>query len=76
MAIKVMKRTTNNGIRYCISGLTFDQMFRIKNAMYAEEGKMKAISRGEVKDIPEMKADFERFAADARAVAVAVNHGI
>lgn len=48
-------------------------MFRIKNAMYAEAEKMKAISQGEVKDIPQMKADFERFAEDARAVATAVS---
>lgn len=76
MAIKVTKRATNEGPRYSISGLTFDQMFRIKNAMYAEAEKMKAISQGEVKDIPQMKADFDRFAEDARAVAGAVNAGI
>ena len=73
MAIKVTKRATNKGPRYSISGLTFDQMFRIKNAMYAEAEKMKAISQGEVKDIPQMKADFERFAEDARTVATAVS---
>ena len=73
MAIKVTKRATTDGPRYSISGLTFDQMFRIKSAMYAEEEKMKAISQGEAKDIPQMKADFERFAGDARAVATAVH---
>lgn len=73
MAVKVTKRATNEGPRYSISGLTFDQMFRIKSAMFAEEEKMKAISRDEVKDIPQMKADFERFAEDARAVATAVS---
>ena len=76
MAIKVTKRATNDGPGYSISGLTFDQMFRIKNAMYAEAEKMKAISEGEVKDIPQMKADFERFAEDALAVARAVSSGI
>lgn len=76
MAIKVTRRATNDGSRYSISGLTFDQMFRIKTAMYAEAEKMKAISEGEVKDIPQMKEDFERFAEDARAVARAVNSGI
>lgn len=74
--IKVTKRATNNGPRYAISGLTFDQIFRIKSAMYAEADKMKAISENEVKDIPQMKADFERFAEDARAVAKAVASGI
>lgn len=76
MTIKVTKRATNDGPSYSISGLTFDQMFRIKNAMLAEAERMKAISEGEVKDIPQMKADFERFAEDARAVARAVNSGI
>lgn len=76
MAVKVTKRATNDGPSYSISGLTFDQMFRIKNAMLAEAEKMKAISEGEVKDIPQMKADFERFAEDARAVARAVSSGI
>lgn len=76
MAIKVTRRATNDGSRYSISGLTFDQMFRIKSAMYAEAEKMKAISEGEVKDIPQMKADFERFAEDALAVARAVGSGI
>jgi len=76
MAIKVTRRATNDGSRYSISGLTFDQMFRIKSAMYAEAEKMKAISEGEVKDIPQMKADFERFAEDALAVARAVGPGI
>ena len=76
MAIKVTRRAANDGSRYSISGLTFDQMFRIKSAMYAEAEKMKAISEGEVKDIPQMKADFERFAEDALAVARAVGSGI
>lgn len=76
MAIKVTRRATNDGTSYSIFGLTFDQMFRIKSAMYAEAEKMKAISEGEVKDIPQMKADFERFAEDALAVARAVGSGI
>jgi hypothetical protein len=44
MAVKVTKRTTSEGVRYSISGLTFSQLFRIKNAMYAEEKKMKEIA--------------------------------
>lgn len=74
--IKVTKRATNDGPRYAISGLNFYQMSRIKSAMYAEADKMKAISENEVKDIPQMKADFEQFAEDARAVAKAVASGI
>ena len=44
MAIKVTKRATNDGARYSISGLTFDQLFRIRQAMCAEEEKMKGIA--------------------------------
>ena len=71
MAVKVTRLDSNDGPKYSISGLTFDQMVRIKNAMYAEADKMK-----EVCDIPDMKADFERFAEDALAVARAVSSGI
>lgn len=74
MAIRVTKRATNEGPRYSISGLTFDQMFRIKNAMYAEAEKMKAIAEDEVRDIPQMRAEFEGYADDALAVATAVQH--
>jgi len=77
MGIKVTKRTTNDGVRYSISGLTFDQMFRIKNAMYAEAEKMKAISEEMAScDERQMQKDFERFAQDALAVAGAVSTGI
>ena len=76
MALEVTKRATNDGDRYSIYGLTFDQMFRIKNALYAEAEKMKAISENEVKDIPQMRSDFLRYAEDARTVAEAVNLGI
>ena len=72
MAIRINRQQTYDGRRYTITGLTFDQLFRIKHAMLAEAEKMRAISQGEAKDDPHMKARFEEFAADARAVAVAV----
>ena len=77
MALEVTKRATNDGDRYSISGLTFNQMFRIKNAMYAEAEKMKAISE-EMASIgtPMMQREFVGYAEDARTVADAVNVGI
>ncbi len=77
MEIKVTKRTTNDGVRYSISGLTFDQMFRIKSAMFAEAEKMKAISE-EMASVgtPQIQREFVGFAKDARTVAVAVADGI
>lgn len=71
MAVKVTKRQTNDGPRYSISGLTFGQLFRIKNAMFEEEKRMKAI----VAEFPSLKEDFEEFARDARTVAIAANGG-
>lgn len=76
MAVRVIKRTTNEGVRYSISGLTFDQMFRIKNAMYAEAEKMKAISEEFSTEDEKMGKEFERFSKDALAVAEAVSIGI
>ena len=76
MAVKVTKRTTNEGVRYSISGLTFDQMFRIKNAMYAEAKKMKAIAEGEMQDYARLQEEFKQYAKDALSVAEAVNLGI
>lgn len=74
--IKVTKRTTNDGVRYSISGLTFDQMFRIKNAMYAEAEKMKAIAEGEMQDYARLQEEFKQYAKDALSVAESVNLGI
>ena len=71
MSVKVAKRDTNEGPRYSISGLTFAQAFRIKNAMFEEEKKMKAIAT----EFPNIKEEFEEYARDARTVAIAVRHG-
>ena len=72
MAIKVTKRATNDGARYSISGLTFNQIFRIKTAMIEEEKKMKEIAANEVADVLQMKSDFEGFAQDAHDVFIAL----
>lgn len=69
MAIKVTKRATNDGPRYAISGLTFNQAFRIKNAMVDCEKKMKEIA-AELQH-PAAKEDFEQFARDAHEVFIA-----
>lgn len=74
MAVKVTKRQTADGPRYSITGLTFNQLFRIKNAMFEEEKRMKAIAT-EFPDIKRIKEDFEGFAMDARTVAIAAGHG-
>jgi len=77
MAIKVTKRHTGErGCTYSISGLTFDQVFRIKNAMYAEAEKMKAIAEGEMQDYARLQEEFKQYAKDALSVAEAVNLGI
>ena len=72
MAIKVTKRATNDGPRYSISGLTFDQAFRIKNAMVDCEKKMKEIS-DEWKNEGNlaMARKFRDFAKDAHEVFMA-----
>lgn len=76
MAVKVTKRQTNDGPRYSISGLTFGQLFRIKNAMFEEERRMKAIADEMAKEGELVMAkDFKEFAEDAHIVAVATREG-
>lgn len=72
MAIKVTKRATNDGARYSISGLTFAQLFRIKNAMAECERKMKEIS-DEWKNEANlaMARKFRDYAKDAHEVFMA-----
>lgn len=69
MAVKVTKRTTNDGVRYSISGLTFAQAFRVKNAMYDCEEKMKEISEmwRKVGNLANARK-FRDFAKDAHEV--------
>lgn len=74
MAIKVTKRATNDGARYSISGLTFAQLFRIKNGMFEEERRMKETST-RFEGAPWIKKEFEGYAKDAHEVAVAANNG-
>ena len=73
MAIIVTKRATNDGARYSISGLTFSQIFRIKQAMLDCEEKMKGIAANECANHPRMQNDFVRFARDARDVFNAIS---
>ncbi len=75
MAVKVTKRTTSEGARYSISGLTFSQLFRIKNAMYAEEKKMKEIASELLAHSEPMGKEFEGYAQDAHEVFIAANEG-
>lgn len=70
--VKVTKRATNDGPRYAISGLTFDQIFRVKQAMADCERKMKGIAANECADCPPMQKDFEGFARDAHEVFMAI----
>ena len=65
--VKVTKRATNEGARYSISGLTFDQIFRIKHAMYNEESKMKGLAA----ICPAMN-EYKGYAKDAHDVFVAL----
>ena len=76
MAVKVTKRQTANGTRYSISGLTFAQLFRVKNAMYDCEEKMKAIAEDCVKAGElAMAREFKDYAKDAHEVFTAANNG-
>ena len=77
MAVKVTKRATNDGDRYSISGLTFAQAFRIKNAMVDCEAKMKEIS-DEWKKAGNlaMAREFRDFAGDAREIFNALSGAI
>ena len=74
MAVKVTKRTTNDGVRYSISGLTFSQLFRIKNGMFEEERRMKETAT-HFEGAPWFKKEFEGYAKDAHEVAIAANEG-
>lgn len=76
MAIRVTKRTTNDGVRYSIYGLTYNQIFRIKLAMYDCAEKMKGYVENELADSPQMQRDFEGFRGDALDVFNAVSNGI
>lgn len=76
MAVKVTKRTTKDGARYSISGLTFAQLFRIKNAMSECEKKMKAIADECVQEGSlAMAREFKDYAKDAHEVFIAANDG-
>ncbi len=76
MAVKVTKRATNDGARYSISGLTFSQLFRIKNAMFDHEEKMKAIADQCAKEGDlAMSREFKEYARDAHDVFTAANDG-
>lgn len=73
MPIKVTKRHSGEyGCTYSISGLTFAQAFRIKNAMVDCEKKMKEIS-DEWKNEGNlaMAREFRDFAKDAHEVFMA-----
>lgn len=76
MAVKVTKRATKNGPRYSISGLTFAQLFRVKNAMAECERKMEGIADDFVKDKDLAAAhEFRTYARDAHEVFIAANEG-
>lgn len=71
--VKVTKRATNDGIRYSVSGLTYNQLFRIKCAAFEEAKKMKGIA-DEFSDYPVTKQAFDEFADDAKAVFEVLSH--
>ena len=76
MAIKVTKRATNDGARYSISGLTFSQLFRIKNAMAEEEKRMNKIADDFARNNrPGWEKEFRGYAKNAHDVFIAVNDG-
>ena len=76
MAVKVSKKDTSNGVRYSISGLTFSQLYRIKNAMAEEERKMKKIADGFVQEKNLAWArQFKDYEKDAHEVFIAANDG-
>ena len=76
MAIKVTRRATNDGSRYSISGLTFSQLFRIKNAMAEEERRMNKIADDFVQEKNLAWArEFKEYAKDAHEVFIAANDG-
>lgn len=73
MSVKVTKRTTSDGPRYSISGLTYEHLYRIKLAMIDCENKMKEIAAE--MQYPAGKENFKQFARDAHEVSVAVQRG-
>ncbi len=76
MSVKVTKRTTNDGVRYSISGLTFSQLFRVKNAMFDCEEKMKAIADQCAKEGDlAMAREFKEYARDTHEGFTAANDG-
>lgn len=76
MAIKVTKRATNDGARYSISGLTYGQLFRLKNAMAKEEQRMNKIADDFVQDKNLAWArKFKEYAKEAHEVFIAANNG-
>jgi len=76
MAVKITKRATNDGARYSISGLNYNQLFRIKNALLEEEEKLKRIaSELSEQGGKAMSADFEKYAKETHEVYVAANLG-
>ena len=75
MAVKVTKRTTNHEARYSITGLTFDQLFRVKNAMFNEAEKMKEYVN-EMEDNAMLRKQFEGYQRDAEEVYEAAVRGL
>ena len=76
MAVKVTKRQTKDGVRYSISGLTFSQLFRVKNGMQTEEVRMDEIAKQFVqeKNLAWARA-FKEYARDAHEVFIAARDG-
>lgn len=76
MAVKVTKRQTSDGPRYSISGLTFGQLFRIKNAMAEEERRMNKIADDFVQEKNLAWArTFKEYAKEAHEVFIAAADG-
>lgn len=76
MSVKVTKRQTADGPRYSITGLTFGQLFRIKNAMAEEEMRMNKIADDFVQDKNLAWARrFKEYAKEAHEVFIAANDG-
>lgn len=75
MAIKISQHSTNNGARFTITGLTFEQLFRIKQGMYREAEQMKNISEDKALP-PFMQGEFKRFSQDATDVFDAISNVI
>ena len=74
MSIKVSAKASATGTVYTISGLSFGQMFRIKQGLYWESQRMEKIAAGfkEDKNLAWARL-FKDYAKEARAVAEAVS---